>query len=295
MIVKNGAQTLRSCLESVRGVVDQIVIADTGSTDESREIAREFGAELFSIPWTNDFSAARNASLERVTSDWVLVLDADEELDSDAKRFLPRLLTDVKIGGYIVPVRSYLLARHGSVNGSRAVANDGRNPRARNPLAKDAPSYAEHPVVRIFRRQPQIRYTGCIHEVVAPQIINSGLRLGKTNLCIHHFGFLASKAEYQRKAEFYLQLLRAKVEREPNNPQAWMELAHQLHEPFHQNEEALVCLNRTLALAPQLGLAWFLAARPASPRRPPKMNTLAATPCTIWDASTKRVEPIFWP
>ena len=85
MIVKNEAQTLAACLQSVSGVVSQIVIADTGSTDNTADIAREFGATVISVPWENHFANARNAALQLMQTDWVLVLDADEELDGEAR------------------------------------------------------------------------------------------------------------------------------------------------------------------------------------------------------------------
>ena len=77
MIVKNEATTLRQCLQSVSGVVSQIVIADTGSTDGTAGIAREFGATVISVPWENHFAKARNAALRLMETDWILVLDAD--------------------------------------------------------------------------------------------------------------------------------------------------------------------------------------------------------------------------
>src|ERR1700733_14329760 len=92
MIVRDAAATLRQCLESVRGIADEIVIGDTGSTDSTIEIAREFGARIIEVPWTNDFSAARNTVLAEVRSDWVLALDADEVLDLEAGRSLRELL-----------------------------------------------------------------------------------------------------------------------------------------------------------------------------------------------------------
>ncbi len=92
MIVKNAAETLRPCLESAHKLVSQIVIADTGCTDNTCEIAREFGATIISFPWENHFANARNAALKPMTTDWVLVLDADEELDRSAKQFLPASL-----------------------------------------------------------------------------------------------------------------------------------------------------------------------------------------------------------
>ena len=84
MIVKDGAPVLGRCLKSVALVADRIVIGDTESTDESAEIARSFGAEVFSIPWEDDFSRARNRVLRERKCDWVLVLDADEMLDVSA-------------------------------------------------------------------------------------------------------------------------------------------------------------------------------------------------------------------
>ena len=89
MIVKNAAETLRPCLESACKLVDQIVIADTGCTDNTCEIAREFGATIISFPWENHFATARNAALKPMITDWVLMLDADEELDREAAEQIP--------------------------------------------------------------------------------------------------------------------------------------------------------------------------------------------------------------
>ncbi|MEB3292596.1 MAG: glycosyltransferase [Synechococcales bacterium] len=80
MIVKNEATYLPACLQSVQGLVDEIVIVDTGSTDETMAIAQSYGAQVFSFAWCDDFAAARNDALRRVQGDWVLVLDADEVL-----------------------------------------------------------------------------------------------------------------------------------------------------------------------------------------------------------------------
>jgi len=88
MIVRDGADTLRNCLESVRGLVDEMVVVDTGSTDSSPEIARQCGAVCISIPWPNDFAQARNAALAHSTTDWVLSLDADEELSPELRDVL---------------------------------------------------------------------------------------------------------------------------------------------------------------------------------------------------------------
>ncbi|MCH8018826.1 glycosyltransferase family 2 protein, partial [candidate division KSB1 bacterium] len=80
MIVKNEEEYLQECLESIEDVVDEIIVVDTGSTDRTVEIARQFDAEVHHIPWNDDFAAARNESIKHASGDWILQLDADERL-----------------------------------------------------------------------------------------------------------------------------------------------------------------------------------------------------------------------
>ena len=82
MIAKNEERVLARCLASVRAIVDEIILVDTGSTDRTVEIAESFGARVYHAPWENDFSKVRNVSLSYATKDWILVLDADEEIDA---------------------------------------------------------------------------------------------------------------------------------------------------------------------------------------------------------------------
>ena len=80
LIARDEEQLLTGALESVYGAVDEIIVVDTGSTDGTREIARNAGALVIDHFWQDDFSAARNEALAHATGDWVLVLDADERL-----------------------------------------------------------------------------------------------------------------------------------------------------------------------------------------------------------------------
>src|SRR5262245_45622306 len=80
MIVRDGAPTLGDCLRSVAHLADEMIVVDTGSTDESRDIARAFGATVVDERWRDDFAAARNEYLKRARGRWILVLDADEEV-----------------------------------------------------------------------------------------------------------------------------------------------------------------------------------------------------------------------
>ncbi len=80
MIVKDEEDCLARCLESVKDAVDEIIVVDTGSTDGSVEIAKKYGAKVYHHPWEGDFSKARNHSIGYAACDWILYLDADEEL-----------------------------------------------------------------------------------------------------------------------------------------------------------------------------------------------------------------------
>jgi tetratricopeptide (TPR) repeat protein len=252
MIVKNAADTLRPCLESAHKVVSQIVIADTGSTDNTCDIAREFGATIISFPWENHFANARNAALAPMTTDWVLVLDADEELDRDAKHHIPALLKATDVGGYVTPIRNYMLSRFNRGWDRVGVPNDYRHERA-----KKAPSYVAHENCRLFRRHPGIYFTGRIHELVEGQIKALGLKLTVANFFIHHFGQLADQEARDRKGIFYGDLLRAKAEERPDDYAAWTQLGLHEFEYFNRPEEALSCLERALTLQPSAPEPWL--------------------------------------
>jgi len=252
MIAKNEGHTLRACLESVKGVVAQIVVVDTGSSDNTQEIARECGATVVSVPWENDFSKARNASLALMTTDWVLVLDADEEVDRDAKKLIPGLLTAADVGGYVTPIRNYMPSRFGRGWDRVGVPNDYRHERSKN-----APSYVAHGNCRLFRRQPEIYFSGKIHELVEPQIRSLNLKLPVASFFIHHFGQLVDREVRQKKRLFYLELLRAKTEEHPDDATAWTQLGLHEFECFNRPEEALRCLDRALELEPTTQETWL--------------------------------------
>lgn len=252
MIVKNEAGTIRPCLESARKLVSQIVVADTGCTDNTCDIAREFGATIISFPWQSHFANARNAALALMTTDWVLVLDADEELDRDANQRLPGLLNSPDVGGYVTPIRNYMPNKFNRGWDRVGVPNDYRHGRT-----KEAPSYIEHENCRLFRKHPGIYFTGRVHELVEPQIRTLGLKLVVAPFLIHHFGQLVGEEAREKKRVFYLDLLRSKVEERPDDPVAWTQLGLHKFECFNQPEEALICFDRALTLQPAASEAWL--------------------------------------
>lgn len=109
VIVKNGEKTLERCLASLAHVCDEIIVVDTGSTDRTKEIAAKFtdADRIFDFAWIDDFSAARNFAIEQCTGDWVMYLDADDEMDSESCNQLKKVLNESahEISGYSIPYR----------------------------------------------------------------------------------------------------------------------------------------------------------------------------------------------
>ncbi len=203
LIVKNEEQFLPQCLKSIHGLARQIVVVDTGSTDRTVEIAKEHGAEVHSFAWCDDFSAARNAALEHATGDWVLMLDADEELPAAEHE---RLLADMK--------RADVIA-------------------FRLPLVnKGEEGQGKHCVPRLFRNAPGAYYYSRIHEQVFPSLIQLGKAWGlKTAIgtaeLLHH-GYSKEIVRDRNKVERNLKLLRQAVVEFPNDANLQMNLGLEL-------------------------------------------------------------------
>jgi tetratricopeptide (TPR) repeat protein len=170
MIVKNEEQYLDNCLAAVRPVVDEIIIVDTGSSDRTVEIARSFAAQVLPFTWCNDFSAARNFSIDHAGGEWILVLDADEMLDEPSTKLLRPQVSDPEVDGMLVLQRNFQPA------GSLV-------------------SYIDLPITRLFRNKPAYRYQGAIHEQIQPAIVNSGGKLVSSPLVILHTGYTQKSAQ----------------------------------------------------------------------------------------------------
>ena len=108
MITKNEEKNISRCLNSVKEIVDEIIIVDTGSTDNTIEIAKSYGANIYHYDWTNDFSDARNKSLEKATKDWILVLDADEELPYEEGLKLKNVINTSQMEGLFLRLENII-------------------------------------------------------------------------------------------------------------------------------------------------------------------------------------------
>lgn len=117
MIIRDEEDVLSGCLESIHDVVDEIVVVDTGSKDNSMEIAEEYGAEVYEYKWEGHFGEARNFSFKQSTEDWILYIDADERLSPELRQNISELLDAEGDILYKFPIEGELLTCLGPDNG----------------------------------------------------------------------------------------------------------------------------------------------------------------------------------
>jgi tetratricopeptide (TPR) repeat protein len=220
MIVKDEERFLADALRSVAGVVDEICIVDTGSSDGTLAIAREFGARIEQIAWNDDFSAARNAALALATRRWIFVLDADERLVPESREALRAIgVTPARGRGHWIACRNLA----DDFKGTGAMTNA---------------------IVRLFPNDPQIRYRNPIHEYVTCAGLESGLPSDLTPIEIVHLGYLSAIVRERGKAERNLRMAEAAVEHAPDDPFAHYNLGMSLLLDGRK-DEAIAALERS--------------------------------------------------
>ncbi|NLI13371.1 glycosyltransferase [Pelotomaculum propionicicum] len=220
MIVKDEEEHILSCINSVKHLVDNIIVVDTGSLDATVKLAMAAGAKIFNCKWTGDFAEARNFALEQAVSDWIMVLDADEILDSVDLAEFNKLLCAPQVEGYFLNIRSYL--------GTGA-------------------DMTEDQVVRLFRNNPAYRFSGAIHEQIAPSILdaNGGKGLTVAPLTIIHYGYLDAQVSKRDKANRNSQIISRELKNSPDNPFLLYCLAVE-HYQKGEISEGLACLEKAL-------------------------------------------------
>ncbi len=221
MIVKNEEKWLADCLSSVQGIVDEMVIADTGSTDATRDIATSFGAKVVDIVWNDDFAEARNRGMAFAKGDWLLHLDADEVVDPDSATLIRTLVDEDGAGADAIEVT---LANYCDEMRSHRWVPVSAN----DPMARGNPGYIAVQLVRLFRNHCGIEYREAVHENLGESIREKGLRIASAPVIIHHYGIAVRPKGISDKDYFYLRLNRKKVEQRPNDAKCWQDLGAQL-------------------------------------------------------------------
>jgi tetratricopeptide (TPR) repeat protein len=222
LIVRDEERVLAACLQSLRSVVDEIIVVDTGSVDRSIEIAADHGAKVFHFAWCDDFSAARNAAIEHASGDWLLYIDADERV-SGGNRDLLRAA----------------LGTPGSI-----AARVRFRPRT---------GFTAYPEYRLYRRDPRLRFDGRVHETMVPRIkrlvADEGATVVDCDLTMDHVGYDGPQTH---KAERYLRLLTQAVERDPERVYLWWHRGA-IHHELGQADEAEASWRHGMALAEAKG------------------------------------------
>jgi len=215
MMVRNEEEQLARCLSSIRDVVDEIVVVDTGSTDRTMEIGRSFGARVYEHPWRDDFSVHRNQSLSYAAGKWCLIIDADEELTHPGRKRLAGWLRRVESRYSTIAVRVTDIQRNRPVNQFNSL--------------------------RIFQRGT-ITYRGIVHNMAdcaSPAALCP-------HLGIRHYGYDLSPERMKAKKERTWNLLQERLRRDPEDWQAYFYLC-QIHDDAGRHEEAVTCYEIYLA------------------------------------------------
>jgi tetratricopeptide (TPR) repeat protein len=193
MIAKNEEHNIPGCLGCVADLVHEMIVADTGSTDQTKRAAAERGARVIDFPWIDDFAAARNASLHAATGDWIFWLDGDERLDEQNRLKLRQLFASL-----------------GDENAAYLMQQ-------RSPSAGHGGEQRLFTHVRLFRNLPALRWQFRVHEQIMPALERHQAQVRWTDIVIDHTGYEAPDV-YQRKTQRNLRLLEMMQREEPDNP-----------------------------------------------------------------------------
>lgn len=223
MIVRNEARNLPDCLSNVADLFDQIVIVDTGSVDETRNIARRWTTHVHDFAWCDDFAAARNESLRHATGNWIFWLDADDRLDAENAARLQRLFAslDERPAAYVLD--------------TVCAPRDELDP----------PRLLSH--VRLFRRHTELKFAGRVHEQLAPSPGALGFAVCPSDVRIEHLGYRDS-AQVRRKLQRDLRLLRMDYAVDPHDARTLLHLGT-THAELGKRAEARSFFQQVLAAA----------------------------------------------
>ena len=221
MIVKDEEEMLAGCLESVQGIVDEMIVVDTGSTDNTKQIALAAGAKVFDFEWINDFGAARNFAKSKTNCDFVLSLDADERFHTPSLEHL-----------------QYELEHCTASVGMVSLTNAQTKPEDWRDLLNDSQSQRSSFVPRILVNSDDNYWVGRIHEV--PSLtVNSYY----SATSIVHLGALSEIRQKKSKSKRNLDLLELTLEKgEVQNPMFYSYLALERQNAGNQKgfEEAIL-------------------------------------------------------
>jgi len=185
MIVKNEEKVLKRCLDSIKEVIDEIVIVDTGSTDSTKDIAFDYTDNVYDFEWTDSFADARNFAQTKATGEWILVMDADEYVDPIN---LNETIQEIKQIGQEYDAYEVKIYNFTGFQGERII---------------------QHTSIRIYKNNPSVYFHRTIHEQLTKK--GGDLKVGSSHLILYHSGYLNRVIKEKNKNERNQQLLEKEI------------------------------------------------------------------------------------
>ena len=240
MIVKNEANHLPNCLESVKSLADEIIVVDTGSSDRTVDVATIFGAKVHRFVWNGSFADCRNYSLSKTDCDWILIMDADEVLSPGDHASVRRQIAQGREAtAFSIRIRNY----------SNQVGLLGWQANDRSyPGEERGNGWCLSEMIRLFPNKAAIRFEHPVHESIQTSLSRLGIKISKGEGVVHHYGKLDQRKN-SAKWEFYFELGKKKLLSEPASAEAVAELAIQAAE-LGKFEEAISLWEKVIAMRP---------------------------------------------
>ncbi len=229
MICRNNANTIEPALASIKPWVDEMIVVDTGSTDDTPRIAAHLGARVYHFPWPDSFSIARNESLKYARGEWIFWMDSDDTISNENGRKLRQLVDgphDPSIFGYIMQVHCPGPGESGDLH----------------------LTVVDH--VKLFRNRPGMRFTGRIHEQILPAIGELNGYVGWTDIFVRHSGYDHSPEGQEHKLERDLHLLHLELQEQPRHPFTLFNLG-MTYADVRRFAEAIDFLRRSIQYSPE--------------------------------------------
>jgi len=242
LVARDEASRIADCVKSVEHIADEIVLGDTGSTDGTPELAKKLGAKVVPLEWAGDLSEVRNACLQHATGGWLFRIDADETLDTAGAARIRNLVDENAPAFDAIRVRQKTYSNSPYAwQWAPIVSND--------PFARGYTGYIDTPTIRLFRNGKGYHYRGPIFETIRDSILESGGRIGKEDIVLHHYGYCTDKPHRLDKLQQYLELAHNNESHLKNAPFRLYHLA-QIALVCGRSEEAVSACNSALRINP---------------------------------------------